>query len=137
MLTRSSRNYFIFYLFLIIGGIIYAFSNPYGENSFLPKCIIHSTTGLYCAGCGLQRALHSFFIGDFVLAFKMNPLVVLALVFLCIDFLLLLLRMERYRPLPVIINSHVALLSIAVILLMFMVLRNVDSEYLQFLKPSA
>ena len=26
---------------------------------FFPKCPLHSTTGIYCPGCGRQRALHA------------------------------------------------------------------------------
>ena len=134
-MPRISRNYKLFYLLLVILGLIYVIINPFSESSILPKCIIHSTTGYYCPGCGLQRALHAFFTGDFALAFSMNPLVFFALVVLCIDFLFLLLKWERLRPVPRIVNSHAALITIVVILVLFMVLRNVNSEYLEFLKP--
>lgn len=135
MFKQTSRvYYFLFYLFLIALGFYYSLINPF-DGIGAPKCIIHEYTGLFCAGCGLQRALHAFFTGDFALAFSMNPLVFLALVILCIDFLFLVLKWERLRPVPRIVNSHAALITIVVFLLLFMVLRNVNSEYLEFLKP--
>lgn len=29
------------------------------DFDFFPKCPLHATTGIYCPGCGSQRALHS------------------------------------------------------------------------------
>jgi hypothetical protein len=36
---------------------LYYFINP-SEVDFLPKCIFYTTTGIYCPGCGSQRATH-------------------------------------------------------------------------------
>ena len=35
-------------------------------QSFLPPCLFHAFTGLYCPGCGATRALHRLVHGDFV-----------------------------------------------------------------------
>jgi hypothetical protein len=132
----SMKNrYLVFYGVFFLVALFYAFVNPFNNSSHMPGCFIYQNTGIFCPGCGLQRALHAFFTGDFMLAFSMNPLVFLALIILCIDFLFLLLKWERYRPVPPMVNSHAALLTIAIILFLFMVLRNVNSEYLEFLKP--
>lgn len=45
---------FILALALIV---IYVSINP-SEVDFLPKCPFYFTTGLYCPGCGSQRATH-------------------------------------------------------------------------------
>ena len=37
--------------------ILYFFVNP-SEVDFLPKCPLYATTGIYCPGCGSQRATH-------------------------------------------------------------------------------
>ena len=36
---------------------LYLFIDP-SEVDFLPKCPIYGTTGIYCPGCGSQRATH-------------------------------------------------------------------------------
>ena len=36
---------------------LYLFINP-SEVDFLPKCPLYATTGIYCPGCGSQRATH-------------------------------------------------------------------------------
>ncbi len=133
--VSMKNRYVLFYGVFFLFALFYAFVNPFNNSSHIPGCFIYQNTGIFCPGCGLQRALHAFFTGDFVLAFSMNPLVFLALIILCVDFLFLLLKWERYRPVPPIVNSHAALLTIAIILFLFMILRNVNSECLEFLKP--
>lgn len=40
-----------------------------------PKCPIHAVTGLWCPGCGGQRALHAVLRGDLETAVAQNALV--------------------------------------------------------------
>ncbi|WP_299525160.1 DUF2752 domain-containing protein [uncultured Lutibacter sp.] len=72
--------------FLILGigvVILFFFVNPSDVN-FFPKCPLYVTTGIYCPGCGSQRATHQllqfnlfgvlqqnvlYFMGMFVLAY--------------------------------------------------------------------
>lgn len=65
---------------VICGGffIVYFFYNPSHSSFFLP-CPFHSITGLYCPGCGSQRAIHLLLHGDIAGAFRFNPLMVLTL----------------------------------------------------------
>lgn len=37
--------------------LLYFFINP-SEVDYLPKCPLYVTTGIYCPGCGSQRATH-------------------------------------------------------------------------------
>ncbi|MHB1108587.1 MAG: DUF2752 domain-containing protein, partial [Lutibacter sp.] len=37
--------------------LFYFFINP-NEASFFPECPLYYTTGIYCPGCGSQRATH-------------------------------------------------------------------------------
>jgi hypothetical protein len=46
---------------------------------FYPNCMFHSVTGLDCPFCGTSRALHQLLHGHFVAAWRLNPLVVVAL----------------------------------------------------------
>ncbi|MFK5880535.1 MAG: DUF2752 domain-containing protein [Flavobacteriaceae bacterium] len=43
--------------------ILYFFINP--SFNFFPRCPLYSTTGIYCPGCGSQRALYDFLHLDF------------------------------------------------------------------------
>jgi len=64
----------------LLGGFffIYYSFNP-SINSFFIPCPFHHFTGLYCPGCGSQRAIHLLLHGDIVGAFRFNPLMVLTL----------------------------------------------------------
>jgi len=44
-------------LLLGVAAFIYFTINP-SEVGFLPRCPLYSTTGVYCPGCGSQRAFH-------------------------------------------------------------------------------
>jgi hypothetical protein len=67
-------------------GIVLAFSlsrtDLGAENHFLPKCSLHSLTGLYCPGCGNTRATQALLSGDLAGAAKQNIVFVIALPFL-------------------------------------------------------
>ena len=54
--------------------VFYFFWNP-AENIFLPSCTFKRFTGLYCPGCGGQRAFHAFLHGRFTEAFHDNLLI--------------------------------------------------------------
>ena len=70
---HSSRTRLIISLSLGIAGLcaVYSAINP--ENArWMPKCIFRSLTGLECAGCGSQRALHAILTGHPVAAIQYN-----------------------------------------------------------------
>jgi hypothetical protein len=51
-----------------------------------PRCLFHMATGLYCPGCGCQRALHHLLQGDVRSALHFNLFVVLALPILLLGY---------------------------------------------------
>jgi hypothetical protein len=57
-----------------------AIGNP--NRGGFPQCPFHRVTGLWCPGCGTQRALHALFHLDVVHAFHENALAMCALPFL-------------------------------------------------------
>jgi len=58
--------------------VVFYFLDP-NRAGFLPTCPLHTLTGLYCPGCGATRALHQLAHGHLTAAWRLNPLVVLAL----------------------------------------------------------
>lgn len=47
-----------------------------------PSCPVHSLTGIYCPGCGATRSLMAMSDGNFLLAFRQNPLVIFTIFYL-------------------------------------------------------
>lgn len=102
--------------------LLYYFIDP-GNSLWMPKCPVKMLTGLECAGCGSQRALHALLHGDIAEAFGHNPLLLLLL-----PYLLLLALSEsglwRNRRLQRILY-HPATLYVAVaLIILWTILRN-------------
>ena len=58
--------------------------NPELSNNsgLFPSCPFYYVTGLYCPGCGSQRAIHDLLHGRFIEAFSHNLLFVILIVFI-------------------------------------------------------
>lgn len=60
-----------------------AVNDPAAEGSRFVPCVFHTTTGLWCPGCGITRGTHQLLRGDLPAALGHNlftPLVVAAIV---------------------------------------------------------
>jgi hypothetical protein len=62
---------------LLVATPVYFLFNP-SSVSFFPECPFHLLTGLYCPGCGSQRAFHALLHGRVLEAAGFNLLAVLA-----------------------------------------------------------
>jgi len=91
---------------------------------WLPKCMFHQLTGLYCPGCGATRALSAILHGDIKASLHNNALLfpLLAL----IAFMIIKPGISLKRP--------VAFVIIAVVLL-FTILRNIPVAPFTYLAP--
>lgn len=75
------RNYKILLgvaIFLIAP--LYFLFNPTNYD-FFPDCPFHSISGLYCPGCGSQRAIHDIFHLNILEAINHNALLIIFLFF--------------------------------------------------------
>ncbi len=86
---------------LLIAGAAYLFLFEPGKSGYFPSCVFRSLTGFTCPGCGSTRAFHEILHGDFVTAFTLNPLLLLAipfLIFLLVRHSVTVLRGRVPRP---------------------------------------
>lgn len=119
--------------------IVYRF-NP-GSNKLIPVCSFHSITGLYCPGCGMTRSLHAILNGHFFKAFSYNPLwpFFALLVFgpLVLWFYFLLTGKNPFNPVNRFLGKHPNYcISIAVIIILFWILRNIPVFPFTVLAPA-
>ena len=108
---------------------------PPTEDSFYPRCLFHTVTGLHCPGCGTTRCLHALLHGQVRQAAAYNALALLALpllVFWAARWGLAFLRgvPPRARPLP-----RWAYVVLVGALLAFSVLRNLGTPPFDALAP--
>ena len=94
--------------------------------TLLPGCPLRATTGLLCPGCGTTRALSAITQGEWLAAFRYNPL---AISFLASLPLLIGLRYRGYRP-----SARVIWISLGIILTYF-VARNLPFEIFNWIRP--
>jgi hypothetical protein len=114
--------------------IVYTAIDPLGPGGrFLPKCVFHQATDLYCPGCGTQRALHSLLIGDPLAAVRYNPLAILLaplLLFYGVPILYSMIKYNEYRELRM---PSWLVTGLAVTVIAYFILRNLS--WLPFLAP--
>ena len=121
-------------LVLAVGFLYYRF-NP-AEVSFFPACLLRKYTGLYCPGCGAQRALHQLLHGHIREAFRYNALLVLAIPYVTLGFVLDIARHLQWTTLhPAMYRKQSVILGIAVLICLFWIFRNIPMEPFSWLAP--
>lgn len=123
--------------FLILIGVLlfltvplYFLFNPSGQLIF-PKCPFYQHLGIYCSGCGSQRAIHDLLHLNILDAISHNLLLLPALTLIIIELGMRFFRPEKkslfyYRKAPIII---------LVVILVFTILRNIKMYPFEYLAP--
>jgi len=91
---------------------------------WLPRCMFHQLTGLYCPGCGATRALSAMLHGDLKSSLHNN---------LLLFPLLALIAVLIVKP-EISLKRPVAIAIVAVVLL-FTILRNIPVAPFTYLAP--
>lgn len=139
MLSIQQQHYFpviiksIAVLFVIS---LYTFFDARSPGSFFPQCPFHLLTGLYCPGCGSQRALSALFHGHLMESMHYNFLAIASLPFLiysayvyCINFF----RQKKINQ-PIFYKTWFVWL-ILILVILFTVLRNIPVFPFSLLSP--
>ena len=107
------------------GALVLCFADP-ATSRWLPGCIFHRLTTLYCPGCGNTRAFHALIHGDWRACVAYNPLF--------LPFLAYLLAACLYPRLTTWYRLNWAL---AIVIIAFFVLRNLPWMPFTLLSPPA
>jgi hypothetical protein len=118
---------------VVVAAALFAY-DPAGQNA-LPGCLFHDLTGLYCPGCGSCRALHQLLNGHLGAALELNPLMVLALPYLGIHFLLYAGAAIRRKPWLGVPLKAIWIRAILCLVIAHGVLRNIPFEPFSWLAP--
>ena len=126
--------YFIIALLTFALVYFYFIYNP-GALSIFPKCPFYSLTGLYCPGCGSQRAIHQFLHGHLLEGLKHNFLIVILATVLIYDGTIFLLNHFTKKPINNLLHQSIITKLILIIILSFWVLRNINFFPFTILAP--
>lgn len=114
--------YIIGVLVLCALACVYYIINP-SEVHIFPRCVFLSLTGYKCAGCGLQRAIHSLLHFDLLGAIHYNLYFVLLLPWPALVFLGYLLR-NRYPRLYELSTHRYLITAIITLAILWWIVRN-------------
>ena len=104
--------------------------------SWFPQCLLHRLTGLHCPGCGMTRALHALLHGDFLAAFRFNPVGMILFPVFLLGLSLEWIAWVRGKPLPFSLRTGVrGAWAIAILMLLFGILRNIPTWPFNLLAP--
>ena len=104
-------------------------------SHLFPPCPLYVLTGWYCPGCGTLRAFHQLLHGNLRNAFNLNPLAMLSLPFVVYGGASYAAFQLRGRHLPHIFIPAAWIWALAVVVVLFGILRNIPVYPLVLLKP--
>lgn len=106
-------------------------------SGMFPPCPLRYLTGWYCPGCGSLRAFHALLHGDLHTAWAMNPLTVVLLPFLIYGLASQVLRAFRKQGLPNIFVPAIWIRTLALVIVVFGIVRNIPVHPFDWLAPGA
>ena len=119
-------------LVIVAGGLVTAYHLRPG-TPWYPKCVFFMATGLYCPGCGAGRALHALLYGQWLVAFRMNPLFFVLVPILLGCILAALVRDIRGKALPTHRIPASLYWVLVALVIVFSILRNLPG--MDILRP--
>ena len=122
-------------LLLLLVVALFYFSNTPNKFNFLLKCPLYNTTGIYCPGCGSQRAFNSLIHGDFLNALQNNIMLLLGLISLLYHYGIQLgNHFFKTHAKSIFSNKKIQFLVLGIFLL-FWILRNISVYPFSLLAP--
>ena len=88
------------------------------------SCPIHKYLNIYCPCCGGTRMIIEFFKGNFYQSFRWNPLLFIWFIVFLIYLIVFIIVYIKKKVL--LVPSKKTLIFIAISLLLFMILRNIE-----------
>ena len=121
-------------ILLITLAIIYYFINP-SDVDFLPKCPLYVTTGIYCPGCGSQRATHQLLNFNILGVIQQNVLFLFAIIL--IGYHSIVVGLNHFLNKKIYNYIYHPKLPIAILLFIFVfwIVRNIPKYPFNLLAP--
>ena len=127
-------KYIVMLLLIIVVALLYIYINP-SEVNFLPKCPLYVTTGIYCPGCGSQRATHNLLHFNFLGVLQQNILYAFGLFLLAYHLIITSLNSFLNKNYTNYLYYKKIPLIIFIIIILFWILRNIPIYPFNLLAP--
>lgn len=122
-------------LLLVLGlAALYFYINP-SEVDFLPKCPLYVTTGIYCPGCGSQRATHHLLNLNILGVTQQNVLYLFALILIGYHSVIVSLNRFFKRNIYNYIYHPKLPITILIFVIIFWIIRNIPHYPFNLLAP--
>jgi putative effector of murein hydrolase LrgA (UPF0299 family) len=121
---------------IVSGVVLFYFLFDARKITWLPQCPFHVLTGLYCPGCGSQRALSSLLDGEFLQATRFNVLMVASLPLLFYSAMVQVInKTSGITLIQKIFYSSLFVRVVLIVIIVFWVVRNLPIFPFYFLSP--
>lgn len=117
----------------MIVAILYFYFNP--NTTFFPKCPLYSFTGIYCPGCGSQRAFYSLLHFDFKGVISQNILFLLSALLLFYYLIINVLNTFFNKNIKNFLQHKKAPIVLLVLVILFWIFRNIPTYPFALLAP--
>jgi len=117
----------------MIGAVLYFFIDP--SLNLFPRCPLYSTTGVYCPGCGSQRALHDFLHLDFMGVIGHNVLFLFGIVVLLYHYTILGLNTFFSKNHFNLVYHKRTPIIVLIIVVVYWIIRNIPYYPFNLLAP--
>ncbi len=125
MLRKTKLIITLSIVIMLLGVLsLYFFWSP-SEYDFFPKCPFYFLSGIYCAGCGSQRAIHQIINGQVINGIRHNYLLLLVFGVLTYKATLFVLNQVYNKTYFDILHKPITTKIILALVLLFWVLRNI------------
>ena len=120
---------------VLLIALLYLSFDP-ATSAWFPKCPFYLLTGLYCPGCGSQRAVASLLHGEVLAAVKFNILLVAFLPLLIYSATVSVVNVFGAKPVTqTIFYSPVFVKIVLGVVILFAILRNIPVAPFKLLAP--
>ena len=127
------------YIGMLVLGIVLAFLffyvNPSNVN-FFPKCPLYATTGIYCPGCGSQRATHQLLHLNILGVLQQNILYLFGVLLIAYHLIVTSLNLFFKKHIYNYIYHPKTPIIILIIVIVFWILRNIPYYPFTLLAPN-
>jgi hypothetical protein len=133
--TKTKVLLFLVFTVFTFGSAYFYFNFNPSEYSLFPKCPFYSFTGLYCPGCGSQRAIHHLLHGNILKGLSHNFLIILLAIVLSYDAIIYGLNYYYEKSFKNLLHNPKTTNAILIFVIAFWVLRNIKIYPFTILAP--